>query len=383
MEVYRVEDAMAECRVEALEVHLMARSAGIYLWDSQRVGKSQISRLFSIPHRAGMMEFWSSLVGIGMSFEEAIQRGDEVESLYRARGSCILCPGDRDYPNRLYAMRHAPIVGVRGDVSLLRARQMAVVGSRKTASHAEEVTRMLVEFCVKRGVCITSGGAFGVDALAHRGAMQFGGATIVVSAMGTEQIYPVENRDIFEYARVHGVVMSQFPDRPVGHRPNFPLRNDVIAALSDGVVVVHCREKSGALYTLQAARRMNRRVFVAAMQGFDSLTEGGLGCVRRSQAELLSTMSQLEEIFPEGSEGVQRSLALPCYNDMERTVSGGMSDTHGRILDILKLGGLYREEIRNRLDAPPDLDASLLEMELNGEIAYCGGIIELRAVGRR
>ena len=163
-----------------------------------------------------------------------------------------------------------------------------------------------------RGFAITSGGARGTDAISHRQAMLRQRPTIVVAGTGADTVYPAENRDIFEYAILHGAVVSPFPSGTGGRRPNFPMRNAVIAALCAAVIVVQCREGSGALYTANYATQMGIPVMVPTLPGFCDLTEGSLNLARSGKAGWITRAADLDQIGHSRTElnGVQRTLDL-------------------------------------------------------------------------
>ena len=351
---------------DPIQIHLTARSLAIYLWHYHPGMSVQACRILSVPAAEGIEQVWESLRAFDggiHALDAAKELGHAIEVEYRNAGSTILCPGDAGYPNPLFAMRTAPILSVRGSTEALHAPQIAIVGSRRTAPDALRITTLIADYAMDRGMTVTSGGALGIDAMAHRRAMERGLPTIVVSATGTAKFYPAENRDIFAYASQHGAVVSQFPNCKMEHSPNFPQRNDVIAALSVATVIVHCREKSGALYTAQAARRMNRPVFVAALTGFDELTMGGLARVAKSEAELLYDLPQLDRVIP-GGDPPPRQLALALVPEIAPV------GTEAQILHLLRKGKRVREQLRAELGEPADFDGVVLELELSGKIEY-------------
>ncbi|MBQ9396701.1 MAG: DNA-protecting protein DprA, partial [Proteobacteria bacterium] len=318
---------------------------------------------------------------------QAIELGKQIEDEYLSKGTRILCPHDAGYPESLYGMRHAPIVGVRGHVELLKTRQVAIVGSRRTVSAAVQMTPVIADEVMSRGMVVTSGGALGIDALAHRQAMKRQQPTIIVSAIGTAKIFPRENADIFEWAAENGAIVSQFPNRDMAHKPNFPQRNEVIAALSCAVIVVQCPFKSGALYTAQAATRFGKPVFAAAMPGFDELTAGGLDEIRRGTARILYSPACLDSIEMPGQKVLSFEPAAVLREDSGESLKCEplppvlLSDTQDRIMQILAERGLTREILRSEAGQPGDFNESLLELELSGLVMVQNGVYSA-CVGR-
>ncbi len=345
------------------------RHLAIYLWHETDASAVRLNAVLAAGTECGVECVWNAVLGqYGVApLEEAEKRGAEIEQAYRGRRVSILCPGDGAYPTSLYSMSAPPILSVRGDVSFLKKAQIAIVGSRKTPSEARRIGEMIAFDVMERGYVVTSGGALGVDGVAHRAAMGRLSPTIVVSAVGPEVVYPKENADIFEYAGEFGAVVSQFADKPA-FRPNFPMRNDVIAALGDATIVVQSRVDGGALYTARAAHRMKRPVFVAALQGFDDRTEGGLLCVKSGMARLLSQCRDLDCL------GRQRQL--PLFEPEGEGSSGVMvrlPPTQMAIFQALSKSAATREVLRADLGFPVDFDEAILELELSGSIRNIGG----------
>lgn len=312
------------------------------------------------------------------SMSQGVWEGDEIEQHYNVQKISLLCPGDPHYPEQLYVLKSPPILGVKGRVELLKKAQMAVVGSRHTIESSRYLTPVIADALMMSGYMITSGGAIGIDALAHRQAMAREQPTIVVSALGTEHIYPKENADIFDYAAQCGALVSQFPNKGLNHKPNFPQRNDVIAGLSLGVVVVQCPAKSGALYTVNAARRFQRPVFAAAMPGFEPLTEGGLACVKKKEAVLLSSSHDLALMTQHTPKQRQIDFGLFQCGKVQPAVLPDMmmSKTQMEILKCISNSAMTRELLRQNMHFPEDFDEAILELELNGQIKIHAGLVQ-------
>ena len=293
--------------------------AAVWLWHEKVVGASGLSAILRC--REGEEEaVWGEICrrgNLGLSREEAAKRGEEVWAAYLDRGVKLLLETDDAYPGQLKSIAHRmPILSVIGDAGLLQRRQVAIVGSRKTSEYGETFGAVIAQILMSRGFTITSGGALGIDAIAHREAMKQNLPTIVVTATNAEQTYPRQNGDIFEYARSYGAVVSQFPQTTEPLRELFPSRNSIIAGLSSATCIVQCREGSGALYTAEAARKLGRPVYVAAMSGFSAFTEGGLSLVKRGMARLVSCAGDFDELGRGDGEtrGIVKGLGLKPFS---------------------------------------------------------------------
>src|ERR1019366_2800781 len=145
---------------------------------------------------------------------------------------------------------------VRGSADLRYAclRSVSIVGTRAATSYGMHVCLEMSAALAQRGWAVVSGGAFGIDASAHRGALTAEGVTVAVLASGVDEPYPLGHHGLFEAIAAHGVLLSEWPPGRRPTRPGFLVRNRVITALSRGTVVVEAALRSGALNTARHAR---------------------------------------------------------------------------------------------------------------------------------
>lgn len=151
----------------------------------------------------------------------------------------------------------------KGNVELIqKGAKVAVVGSRRPTSYGRRVTAELTKYLVKNGVTIVSGLALGVDAIAHRTALELGGNTIAILASGTLNIYPKTNASIYnQILESSGLVISEKPFNEAPRPYEFPLRNRLISAVSDAVVIIEASAASGTLTTAQHALSQGKTIF--------------------------------------------------------------------------------------------------------------------------
>ena len=181
------------------------------------------------------------------------------------------------YPQRLRDMRCPPLhLDVRGHLGDHPMR-VAIVGSRAASTTGMVMARSLAAELASRGASIVSGGAYGIDAAAHRGALDAGGHTIAVFGTGIDVVYPEQHHALFEQiVAAGGALVSMFARGAQPLPGHFVRRNDVIAAFADIVVVIEASARSGSLYTARAAKMMKRRVAaVAGSAGCDRLLADG------------------------------------------------------------------------------------------------------------
>jgi DNA processing protein len=182
----------------------------------------------------------------------------------RKLGGDILVLDDGVYPSSLREIYDPPLVlYVKGAWSECLERPcIAMVGSRRCSTYGQNAALMLSRELAQRGVTIISGLARGIDAAAHRGALEAGGKTVAVMGTGLDQIYPRDHKKLSEEILERGgAIVTQFPLGTPPVSENFPYRNRVISGLSLGVVVVEAAENSGSLITARLAMEQNREVF--------------------------------------------------------------------------------------------------------------------------
>jgi DNA processing protein len=187
----------------------------------------------------------------------------EIENV-RKLGGDILVLDDGVYPTLLRETYDPPVVlYVKGHWSeSLEKPCVAMVGSRRCSTYGQNAALMLSRELAQRGVTIVSGLARGIDAAAHRGALEAGGHTVGVMGTGLDQVYPRDHKKLAEEILENkGALVSQFPLGTPPVSENFPYRNRVISGLSLGVVVVEAAENSGSLITARLAMEQNREVF--------------------------------------------------------------------------------------------------------------------------
>ncbi len=183
---------------------------------------------------------------------------------WQARGLRLIHPGDAEWPSQLDDLGDTrPLVlWARGDADLRLSsvNSVSIVGSRAATGYGNHVAIEMAAHLAERAVAVVSGGAFGIDASAHRGTLAAEGVTVAVLAGGLEFGYPRGHSELFAAIAAHGVLVSECPPDYGPTRPGFLIRNRMIAALSRGTVVVEAALRSGALNTARHARELCRPV---------------------------------------------------------------------------------------------------------------------------
>ncbi len=242
-------------------------------------------------------------------------------------------------PERLY---------IRGTLPDNRISAVAIVGTRKPTSYGKEVTYTLAYDLAQRGIVIVSGLAFGVDAIAHRAALDAGGITIAILGNGIDSIYPRTNEKLGkEILTKGGALVSEYPPGATTYKDNFLARNRLISGLSDAVVVTEAAARSGSLSTVNHALDQGKDVYAVPGNITSPMSAGCNEIIRQGAMPLLHTQEilnclHIENTPPQSSEEqvlLQLLKQKKCSTDQLITYSQLPSHTVLRTLTLLEIGG--------------------------------------------
>jgi len=282
-----------------------------------------------------------------------------IASLREVRAKAIPLPSVY-YPERIARLRDpALLLCVRGDVGALTAPCVSIVGSRAATTYGLAVARELAADLARAGVVVVSGLALGIDAAAHRGALEAGGRTVAVLACGADRVYPARHRQLAAEIVGSGAIVSELPPGTAPLPQFFPLRNRLISALASAVVIVEARERSGSLIT--AGHAANQGVDVFAVPGpIHAPTSAGPNRLLKEGAYLVS---EVADILAELGLPMPSPLALDQPSSDAREVDP--NSRASAILDALAREAATADELGRRLDCPPEgLALDLLQLEL-------------------
>ncbi|MCU0694635.1 MAG: DNA-protecting protein DprA [Polyangiaceae bacterium] len=275
----------------------------------------------------------------------------------------VLTTHHADFPIGVRAMARPPsALYVRG--RLPHRSGIAVVGTRCATAQALAHTRKLAAELASAGVAVWSGGADGIDTQAHRGALQANGCTVVVMGTGMAHTYPVCNRALFDTVLEQGGAwLSPFEDRQRGARWTFLLRNELLASMVDGVVVVQAPLRSGARSTAAAARRMGKPVWVVPASPWDVHGAGCCDELRLGAHPLCSTRQLLASVGRGGARDASprpRASRIGMNSDLAQC-----STTESAILRAIRSGCHTSDDICIHAQLPAgQVAAALLTLTL-------------------
>ncbi|MFP5333716.1 MAG: DNA-processing protein DprA [Actinomycetes bacterium] len=291
-------------------------------------------------------------------------------------GGRLVVPTDGEWPQRLDDLQvGAPLaLWVLGplDLAATVARSLSVVGSRASSAYGEHVAGDLAAGVAERGLTVVSGGAFGIDAAAHRGALAAFGTTVAVLACGVDRFYPRAHEGLLRRVAAEGLVVAEVPPGSMPMRARFLQRNRLIAALTPGTVVVEAAWRSGALSTAASAAGLGRAL--GAVPGpVTSATSAGCHRVLRDFAATCVTdaAEAVELVEPVGEVLPDEPVTAGADHD-------GLSAVDVRVLDALPVrrgagvdslaavAGLSRR----------DVEGALARLHLLGLAESGGGSVE-------
>lgn len=318
------------------------------------------------------------------------------------KGWTILTPQETLYPARLRALPNFPaVLYVWGRMPVLDGRvTLAVVGAREASLQGRRIAQSLCEAFARAGAVVVSGGALGIDASAHMGALAGGGETAAFLGCGLGVRYLMENQHLREAVAAHGAVVSEFPPGTPPGRATFPIRNRLLSGVSCGTVVIEAGEKSGSLITARCALEQGRDVFAVPGDIVSSAYTGANRLIRDGAKPVLSALDVLEEyryLYPdmlhlEEAErplfqknraqaaqtthncaqlhNIRETQAVSAQNQPKPPVlPEELSDAARRLVTLLAAGTLHADEAADRLHLPAqEILRALTELELHGLI---------------
>ena len=330
--------------------------------------------------------------GIGFKTAEQIARtrnkfdtATELE-LAEKLGVWIINLIDERYPpvlKRIYDP--PPVLYIKGSLAGSDNLAIAIVGTRRCSLYGHEQSSRLAHFLSSAGFTICSGMARGIDSAAHQGALSAGGRTIAVQGCGLANIFPPENKKLFELIAESGACISELPLRYEPLSENFPPRNRIIAGLALGTIVVEAGWHSGALITARAALENNREVMAVPGKIDSPLSKGGHQLIKQG-AKLVESVEDVMEALGYIGEQLQEHVTAAAAMASERVETPlfdvsqlNLSEDERTIYDCLGKEPLLVDQIIAETDlAAGSINASLVSLRLKGLIKQLPGSLFLR-----
>lgn len=283
------------------------------------------------------------------------------------RAYSIMSPG---YPKMLKHIADAPfLLFSKGDLDLDHQRPIAIVGSRHNTPQGKQFTEELVQQLAPFDPCIISGLAYGIDIIAHKAAIEAGLSTIGVLAHGLDRIYPEAHRPVVKQMLNDGGILTEYRSGTNPDKQHFPMRNRIVAGMSEATIVIETAEKGGAMITAKLALSYDRSVFALPGRYNDPRSAGCNYLIKTNIAQLITSaediacfMNWLNEA-QQNRNGIQQKI-FEDFSEKERTLLDLVQEKEGIHIDELQIRSGFGNS---------DLATLLLQLEFGGAIATMPG----------
>ncbi|WP_176560132.1 DNA-processing protein DprA [Brevibacillus dissolubilis] len=345
------------------------------------VGRRTIHHLYnkygslsSLTHLLPNEESWYETLRLPPSVRQQVLfeiNPDRVTARKNARlqaGLEFICFLDEIFPSILIEIPDPPVLlFYRGDITLLQRPMLGIVGTRTPSTYGRHVCQTFAKDLSNAGFMIVSGLAQGIDAEAHRTALEQGAGTIGVLGCGIDQIYPTHNRPLYLRMAESGLILSEYHPGTKPHPGFFPERNRLISGLSLGVLIVEAAERSGSLITADCANEQGRDVFAIPGPIFAKGSTGTNNLIKQG-AKLVTDSKEILEEYAHLS-----SLFSPLSG--QKIISPDLPEEERYLLGVLTTEPLHWDEIFTRISIEyrPCLDRDLVRLETKNLIQSLPG----------
>lgn len=290
---------------------------------------------------------------------------DRIWENIQLHGILVLTWEDDGYPKRLKEIdQPPPVLYVRGNLLPEDDWAVAIVGTRRVTAYGRQVAENVSSFLVQNGITVISGMARGVDAIAHKAALENGGRSLAVLGSGVDYIYPPEHRKLAEEIMKNGALISDYALGTPPESLNFPPRNRIISGLAQAVVIVEAGDRSGALITASFAADQGREVF-AVPGNINAPQSRGTNRLIQQGAHPLVDPQEILEIL---------NLTMVSHHQVARTMLPADA-TEAALLKTISQEPLHIDEICYHASMPIEkVAAALAMMELKGMVRQVGGM---------
>ena len=289
----------------------------------------------------------------------------------------LLTLGHPAWPPALLQTADPPLLlYVQGDVTMLSRPALAIVGSRNPTPQGRDNARNFAKALGELGYVIVSGLARGIDGAAHQGALEASSGTVAVVGTGLDEVYPPSHQELAQRIAHNGALVSEFAPGTPGLPEHFPLRNRIIAGLTQGTLVVEAALQSGSLITARLALEGGREVFAIPGSIHSPQSKGCHRLIKQGAKLVESAADIVDELG-----GARRGAASPA-TELEAAPDNA-DPRFAALLQALGHDPVTLDALMARTGcSASELSALLLELELRGEVARLpGGLYQRRVAG--
>ncbi len=286
---------------------------------------------------------------------------------------------DPIYPDLLTHIPDPPVLlWVRGEPLALRLPAMAIIGTRRPSDYGIAMATNFTRELCEAGLCIVSGLAYGIDAVAHDTAIHSNGVTVGVLGSGIDRIYPSDHRPLaYRMIESGGCLISEFPPGTKPDAGNFPVRNRVVSGLSLGTLVIETKGEGGSMITARLALDQNREVFAVPHRIGDTRGDGCNYLIQIGGAKLVRiTNDILSELGGHFSLKIEQDAQVQLEFEPKTPLwrSHELSPVSRSICELLEKGQLHTDDLATKIDKPvPVVLNELLQLEFAGLVRTLPG----------
>jgi DNA processing protein len=343
---------------------VLARYLVSYLGSAKQVFETPKSRLLRVP-------YVGESLAQSLLLKESLIRAEEELKRVEKHAVNLLFYTDPDFPQRLKQQADAPaMLYYKGQAPLNASRMVAIVGTRKATPYGKHLTQHLVEaLTCYQDLIIISGLAYGIDAAAHKAALQSQIPTIGIMGTGMDQIYPKTHTELARQMTEKGGLLTEFPFHTKPDPYHFPARNRIVAGMADAIIVVETAINGGAMITANIANSYHKDVFAIPGNVGNRYSEGCHLLIKQHKAHLLENISDLEYIM----NWQQQATKSPAIS--EDLSLEGLSTEERRVVEMLRQEqSLQLDELSRKSQIQvSQLSSVLLQLELQGFVKVLPG----------
>lgn len=288
-------------------------------------------------------------------------------------GAELLAFDDAEYPQYLRHIYDPPVLlWVKGDKRVLNQNGIAIIGTRRPSKYGVEQASEWARLLSEAGICINSGLAYGVDAIAHKSTIEAGGKTVAVLGSGIDVIYPSRHKYLTDrMIEAGGAVITEYPPGTPPDAVNFPGRNRIVSGMSHGVLVIESGIKGGSMITARYALDQNREVFVIPHPLNIGRGEGCNYLIKTGQGKLVQVPDDIFDeisVYREDQTGKEQAVHSRKWEAME------LSPQCKQLCEMLVNGELHIDRISEMSGTPThQILPLLLELEIAGAVMQKAG----------
>ncbi len=341
---------------------ILTRQLIAYCGDAQRVFEKSESELAAIPNVG------SHVASLFRDNKAVLEKAEKEIEETQKKGIMICSYLDENYPYRLKHIDDAPaILYYKGKIEMNPRRTIGIVGTRAPSDLGKAMTDKIVEEMKPYGVQVISGMAYGIDTQAHRASVINGVSTIGILGHGLDMIYPSSNRELALKMNKEGGLISEFPIGTTPEREHFPMRNRIIAAMSDAVIVIESKKKGGSMITAKLAMDYHKDVFAVPGRIGDEKSAGCNHLIKSHQAALIESATDIGYVMQWDKMDELQAQQPVLFYDLE-------GDEKKIVETLRKHDDLTLDKLHHLCAIPlSQLSGKLLNLEFQGIIICLPG----------